>query len=53
MDTYDTLSSGVPNFICVAFAMIDAKLSPKGIRLDSGDLAKLSIATKEMLKKYG
>jgi len=38
VDTYDTLSSGVPNFLCVAFALMDAGVKPKGIRIDSGDL---------------
>jgi len=42
VDTYDTLNSGVPNFICVALALIQAKEKPMGIRLDSGDLAYLS-----------
>jgi nicotinate phosphoribosyltransferase len=37
----------------VAFAMIDAGLKPKGIRLDSGDLVQLSIKSKQMFKKYG
>lgn len=43
VDTYHTLKSGVPNFIAVAFALQDAGYQPKGIRLDSGDLAKLSM----------
>jgi nicotinate phosphoribosyltransferase len=43
VDSYDTLNSGVPNYICVAFALIDAGYHPKGIRLDSGDLALLSM----------
>mmetsp|Transcript_50140 Transcript_50140/g.76246 ORF Transcript_50140/g.76246 Transcript_50140/m.76246 type:complete len:584 (-) Transcript_50140:102-1853(-) len=42
IDTYDTLQSGLPNFICVAKALIDFGYTPKGVRLDSGDLAALS-----------
>jgi len=48
VDTYDTLNSGVPNFLCVAFALQDASMHPKGIRLDSGDLALFSIETKKL-----
>jgi nicotinate phosphoribosyltransferase len=42
VDSYDTLNSGVPNFLCVACALIDAGYKPLGIRLDSGDLAYFS-----------
>lgn len=42
VDTYDTLGSGVPNFLCVGLALIEAGEKPNGIRLDSGDLATLS-----------
>lgn len=42
VDTYDTLGSGVLNFICAGLALIEAKEQPQGIRLDSGDLAVLS-----------
>ncbi len=48
VDTYDTLSSGVPNFICVATALVRSGYAPVGVRLDSGDLAYLSRETRRM-----
>lgn len=42
VDTYDTINSGVPNFLSVALALNKAGILPIGIRLDSGDLAGLS-----------
>jgi nicotinate phosphoribosyltransferase len=43
IDTYDTLMSGLLNFILVALVLDDCGYSSIGIRLDSGDLAYLSM----------
>ena len=53
VDTYDTLRSGVPNAIKV-FAELKAEgHKPKGIRLDSGDLAYLSKEARRMMDEAG
>lgn len=53
VDTYNTLTSGVPNAIKV-FDELKAKgHNPVGIRLDSGDLAYLSIQARKMLDAAG
>lgn len=51
VDSYDTLKSGVPNFICVAIALTKIGYKPVGIRLDSGDLAYLSKQARIMFKQ--
>lgn len=54
VDTYDTLRSGVPNAIRVFDEVIKPLgLRPKGIRLDSGDIAYLSKQAREMLDAAG
>jgi nicotinate phosphoribosyltransferase len=53
VDTYDSLESGIPNAIKV-FEELKAKgHKPVGIRLDSGDLAYLSIQAAHMLNAAG
>jgi nicotinate phosphoribosyltransferase len=42
VDTYNTIHSGVKNFLLVALALRKINIQPVGIRLDSGDLALIS-----------
>ena len=53
VDTIDTLKSGVPNAITVFKELRAAGHKPVGIRLDSGDLAYLSIEAAAMLDEAG
>lgn len=53
VDTYDTLGSGVPNAIRVAKELEAAGHALAGIRIDSGDLAFLSIKARAMLDREG
>jgi nicotinate phosphoribosyltransferase len=53
VDTYDTLNQGVPNAIKVFDWLKANGHKPKGIRLDSGDIAYLSKKAREMLDKAG
>jgi nicotinate phosphoribosyltransferase len=53
IDTIDTLGSGLPNAITV-FEELRAKgYAPAGVRIDSGDLAYLSIQAAVMLNEAG
>ena len=53
VDTIDTLQSGVPNAIKVFEELRRRGHKPVGIRLDSGDLAYLSIQSAKMLNDAG
>ncbi len=54
VDTYNVLKSGVPNAIRVANEVLAPMgKRPKAIRLDSGDMAYLSIKAREMLDAAG
>jgi nicotinate phosphoribosyltransferase len=53
VDTIDTLQSGVPNAIRVFEELRRKGHKPLGIRLDSGDLAHLSVKAAKMLNEAG
>ncbi len=53
VDTFDTLNQGVPNAIRVFKELKEKGYKPKGIRLDSGDLAYLSKKARQMLDEAG
>jgi nicotinate phosphoribosyltransferase len=53
VDTIDTLASGVPNAIKVFEELKRKGHRPVGIRLDSGDLAYLSIQSAKLLNQAG
>eukprot|EP01038_Epipyxis_sp_PR26KG_P010171 gene10171-13683_t len=51
VDTYDTLESGVLNFVLVGLALHELGYKPVGIRLDSGDLGYLSTQARQIFRK--
>lgn len=53
VDTYNVLKSGVPNAIRVAKELAEKGIRAKGIRLDSGDIAYLSVEARKMLNDAG
>jgi nicotinate phosphoribosyltransferase len=53
IDTYDTLQSGLRNFVLVSLALNDLGYTPRGIRLDSGDLSYLSLECEYMFHEMG
>lgn len=53
IDTVDTLESGLPNAIVVFRELRAAGHDPVGIRLDSGDLARLAVAAASRLDAAG
>ncbi len=53
VDTINTLESGIPNAIRVFEELLRKGHKPVGIRLDSGDLAYLSIQAAKLLNEAG
>ena len=53
VDTYDTISSGIPNAIIVANELKEKGFNLTAIRLDSGDLAYFSRKARRMLDDAG
>ncbi|CAC5404966.1 pncB [Mytilus coruscus] len=51
IDTYDVVRTGLPSFCTVAMALHECGYQPRGIRLDSGDLAYLSNLVRQSFEK--
>jgi nicotinate phosphoribosyltransferase len=52
IDTYDTLASGLLNFCLVSLVLDDLGYTPRGVRLDSGDLAYLSLKCADKFNEF-
>ncbi|KAM4689581.1 nicotinate phosphoribosyltransferase [Discoglossus pictus] len=52
VDTYNVMKSGVPNFCAVALALTELGYEVKGVRLDSGDLAKQSVEIRNIFTDF-
>ena len=53
LDTYDTLKSGLPNALKVFGELAATGHRPRGVRMDSGDLAYLSKKIRRVLDEAG
>ncbi|WP_412071104.1 nicotinate phosphoribosyltransferase [Paenibacillus alvei] len=53
VDTYDTLHSGIPNAIQIGLELEKKGKKLQAIRLDSGDIAYLSIQARKLLDEAG
>ena len=53
VDSFNTLKSGVKNFLLVALCLKKVGHEPTGIRLDSGDLAELSKQSRKLIDETG
>lgn len=53
VDTYNTMESGIPNAIKVFRDLRDKGFKPKGVRIDSGDIAYLSKVVRQKLDDAG
>ena len=49
IDTYNTIGSGIANFLAVALALNQAGFKASGVRIDSGDLAYQSLVVYNLI----
>ena len=53
IDSYSTMNSGIKNYLVVALVLKEMGYDAKGVRLDSGDLAKLSQQCRAIIDEIG